>query len=382
MFAALPLAMLDCAWANDDSRLQFRNVTRTLEKVQDWTASGNPSAVDTQSKLMIQMETDLKLAELSDLQDERNLRAIAVYLFSGGNPNAVESRLSQLIFESEYKELLDGALAYARGDKANAIKNLKHIDLDALPTNLAGRVALVKAILTSAEDIKGALELLATARANMPGTLVEEAALRRCTSFAGKLSDMEQLERCASAYIRRFPNSIYWKDFEDNLTLSLIEIDYLKNGGTMAKLLTVLEDLPPFNYRKMLLMTAKAAVGHGRYELAIACAEKAFELSRTGSAEMARSNLYTGAVMIVQKDYEAGRKKLAQIDKSLLDPSDSLLLEQALDLAGQISRKPDITAAQAMKSQLPSDAKDGQVSAYETLLARAKTALADPKPAN
>ncbi len=382
VFAALPMATLGGAWASDDSRLQFRNVTRTLEKVQDATASGDPSAVDIQSKLMIQMETDLKLAKLPDLQDERNLRAMAVYLFSGGNPNVAEGRLNQLAVDPESKELLDGALAYARGDKANAVKLLKHVDLATLPTNLAGRVALVKAILISAEDIKTALALLATARANMPGTLVEEAALRRCISFTGKLSDIRQLERCASAYIRRFPKSIYWKDFEDSLTLSLIEVDYLKNGGTVPTLENVLKDLPTFNYRKMLLMIAKAAVGHGRYSLAATCAEKAFELSRADSAEMARANLYTGAVMIVQTDHEAGRKKLEQIDKSLLDPSDRLLLEQASDLARQISRKPDITVEQAMKSQVPSDVKNSQLSDYEKLLTRAKTALADPKPAN
>ncbi len=121
-------------------------------------------------------------------------------------------------------------------------------------------MALVKAILTSAEDLKAALLLLGTARALMPGTLVEEGALRRCISFAGKLPDIEQLEHCASSYIRRFPKSIYWKEFEESFTLSLIEMDYLKAGGTMPQLNSILEDLPPADHRKMLLMISKAAV--------------------------------------------------------------------------------------------------------------------------
>ena len=55
----------------------------------------------------------------------RNLRAIAVYLFSGGNPNVAERRLIPLKIDPENKALLDGALAYARGDKASAIKFLE-----------------------------------------------------------------------------------------------------------------------------------------------------------------------------------------------------------------------------------------------------------------
>ena len=365
-------------WASGGSRLQFRDATRTLERIQDATASGDYSAVEMQSKLIIQMETDLKTAKQADLQDDRNLRAIAVYLFSGGNPDIAENRLAPLKIDPEKKALLDGALAYARGDKANAIKFLADIDVASLPANLAGRVALVKAILTSAEDLKSALLLLSTARSFMPGTLVEEAALRRCISFAGKLPNIEQLEHCASLYIRRFPKSVYWREFEENFTLSMIEVDYLKSGGSMPRLILVLKDLPSSDYRRMLLKISKAALNHGRYSLATLNAEKALELSRADSAEMARSNLYLGALMIVQENLANGKEKLEQLDKRQLDQSDQVLLEKALDLARQITRIPDLTAEQAAKSQSPDDLLGNQSPAYASLLTRAKKALADP----
>jgi chemotaxis protein MotC len=381
LLAALNVAAAGCAQASSDSYLRFRDTTRTLEKVQDATASGDPSAANLQSKLMIQLETDLKLANQLDLQDVKNLRAIAVYLFIGGNPGIAEVRLHQLKIDAQYKELLDGALAYAKGDKANAVKFLADVDINGLPPNLAGRIALVKAILTSAEDLRTALSLLNTARAIMPGTLVEESALRRCISFAGKLPDIERLERCASAYIRRFPKSIYRQDFEDKLALGLVEADYLIAGGTMPRLAFVLKDLPPSDSTLMLLKIAKAAVGHGRYSLAISTAEEAFKLSRAGSPEMARSNLYAGAVMIAEKDHEIGRKKLEQTNRSLLDAGDMALLEKALALARQITKKPDITEEQARKSQAPSEPNNGQSPAYTALLARANAALADTPPA-
>ncbi len=368
------------AWASGDTNLQFRDAARTLEKVQDATASGDNAAVDLQSKLIIQMGTDLTNAKQSDLQDERNLRAVAVYLFSGGNPNVAERRVIPLKIDPENKALLDGALAYARGDKAGAIKFLGHVDLASLPPTLAGRVALVKAILTSAEDLKAALSLLGAARAFMPGTLVEEGALRRCITFAGKLPDTEQLEHCASSYIRRFPKSIYWKDFEESFTLSLIEMDYLKAGGTMPRLNVILKDLPPADYREILLMISKAAVSHGRHALAISSAQSARELSRAGSAEMARSNLYEGAILIAGEGYESGKTRLEKIDEALLDTSDRSLLEKALEVSRQIGQRPDIAEEETAKPQTSAELEKDQPPAYVSLLARAKLALADPDP--
>lgn len=380
VLAATYLIAASSVWASGDTNLQFRNAARTLERVQDATASGDSAAVEMQSKLIIQMGTDLKNAKQSDLQDVRNLRAVAIYLFSGGNPNVAERQLIPLKVDPENKTLLDGALAYARGDKASASKFLGGVDLASLPPTLAGRVALVKAILTSAEDLKAALSLLGTARAFMPGTLVEEGALRRCISFAGKLPDIEQLEHCASSYIRRFPKSIYRKDFEESLTLSLIEMDYLKAGGTMPQLNIILKDLTPADYRKMLLMISKAATGHGRHSLAISSAQSAGELSDAGSAEMARSNLYEGAIMIVGEDYESGKAKLEKINASLLDASDQSLLEKALELSRQIARRPDATEEEAIKPQTSAGLEKEQPPAYASLLARAKTALADLHP--
>ena len=289
-----------------------------LERVQDATAAGDHAAVETQSKLIIQMGTDLTNAKQSDLQDARNLRAVAVYLFSGGNPNVAERRLIPLKIDPENKALLDGALAYARGDKAGAIKFLGNVDLASLPPTLAGRVALVKAILTSAEDLKLPYRCWAPLAPLCPARSWKKAHCADAVTFAGKLPDIEQLEHCASSYIRRFPKSIYWKDFEESFTLSLIEMDYSESRRNNAAPECHTERSSACQLVKTLLMISKAAVGHGRHSLAISSAQSARELSRAGSAEMARSNLYEGAIMIVGESYELGKTKLEKIDKSLL----------------------------------------------------------------
>jgi chemotaxis protein MotC len=380
VWTAALLAMLQNGFADSAGQVQLRNSIRTLESMQDATAVGDHVAADLQSKLVIQIEADLNNAKPGDLQDERNLKAIAVYLFSGGSPDVAERRLTSLRIDPEIKTLLDGALAYARGDKASANKFLREIDPADLPPNLGGRVALVKAILISNEDMATALKSLSAARILMPGTLVEEAALRRCISFAGKLPDIEHLEHCASQYIRRFPKSVYWQEFEDSFIMGLIEVDYAVSGGTLLALNTILDDLSAADHRRLLLAISKASIGRGKFKLTMECAAKALEIPQADRSEMARSDLYLGAVMIVQKEFEAGKAKLEAIDKSLLDQSDKALFDKALELTIQIVRRPDMDRHEVLQSPMP-DEPDTQISeAYTSLLARAETALADANP--
>ena len=82
-FTATFLVGVNGASASSDSHLQFRNSIRTLEDIQDATAAGDPAAADLQAKLTAQIEADVKNVQQSDLQDINNLRALAIYLFSG-----------------------------------------------------------------------------------------------------------------------------------------------------------------------------------------------------------------------------------------------------------------------------------------------------------
>ena len=134
-----------------------------------------------------------------------NLRALAVLLLSGANPNFVESQTLNLQMDDNMRNLITGALSYARADREGAAKFLAKVEVKALPPSLAGRVALVRSIIGASDNAVRAIDDLYTARELMPGTLVEEASLRRCVAFAGRLADKQRLRFCSERYIRRFP---------------------------------------------------------------------------------------------------------------------------------------------------------------------------------
>ncbi|TIV45467.1 MAG: chemotaxis protein MotC, partial [Mesorhizobium sp.] len=82
-----------------------------------------------------------------------------------------------------------GVVAYLNGRPANAIEMLKPIDPMSVPPDIGAFLALVKGSLLAADDPAQALALLDEARLLSPGTLVEEAALRRSVGIAAAQGD-------------------------------------------------------------------------------------------------------------------------------------------------------------------------------------------------
>ena len=95
-------------------------------------------------------------------------------------------------------------------------------------------------------------------------------------------------------------------------------MDYLKADGTMPRLNIILKDMPPADTREILLKISKAAVSHGRMSWRLPARKVRVNCPVAGSAEMARSNLYEGAILIAGEGYEAGKAKLEKIDTSFL----------------------------------------------------------------
>jgi chemotaxis protein MotC len=361
----------------DAETLQLRNSMRTLETLQDKVAHGNAAALDTQQKLMRQLETDIAGASTEMLSDPHSLTALCIYLLSGGNPNIVERKTSAVALDAAQKNLLNGTLAYARGDKTNANKLLQKVDEKTLPSDLGGRLALVKAILVSGDDLKQAVDYLHWAVVAMPGTLVEEGALRRCVMFAGKLHDALAFTRCSQRYIRRFATSLYWKDFIESFTLAVPLLDQAEARIQLSRLQTIIDPLPSALRLSLLLEISQSAVLRGRFALAKATAQAAADLSLAESGNMARATLYLGAAEIVSGEFDKGTATLASVSPGKLEPADLALLHQAQNLTSQITEKPAISAEAALQ-MVPPDQRDLGVSGeYVALVTRARTLLAE-----
>ncbi|MFN3500083.1 MAG: chemotaxis protein, partial [Pannonibacter indicus] len=217
-------------------------MVRTLQMLQGQVAQGNTQAHQAQRALLQHMNEVFLAAPPSTWADARNARAAVIHLLSGGHPNVVRRLLTLKAAPAVEEDLMRGALAYVDGRPEEARRLLSGYDPMDMAPNLGGQVALVRSALEVADNPKEAMRLLAIARLLMPGTLVEEAALRREVFVAGKLGDIEGFQSLSIRYLRRFRGSIYEGDFRRRFGLALDSLGFSENDDRFALLESLLAE--------------------------------------------------------------------------------------------------------------------------------------------
>ncbi|MGB6119113.1 MAG: chemotaxis protein, partial [Mesorhizobium sp.] len=160
--------------------LEPYQMVRSMQLIQDRVANGDHAAMPMQHRLLGMIDRRLREAEPSEFEDRRNLEALFVYAMSGGNPTTLDVVLSRLRPGTQQDAALARAIGfYLRGDVGNSINALKEIDPKIYPLESGPFIALVKGSVMVADRPDLAADLFDYARLQSPGTLVEEAALRR-----------------------------------------------------------------------------------------------------------------------------------------------------------------------------------------------------------
>ena len=377
------LGMPQHALASDP--LQLQKSVRTLEALQDAAASGDAEALQLQGKLIAQIEADIRRTPDADLQRPQNLHSLAVVLLSGADPTIVEAHTMSLPMDENTKNLLQGALAYARADREAAAKFLNEVKTEDLPSSLTGRVSLVRSILSAGENPARAIDDLYNARQLMPGTSIEEAALRRCVAFAGKTKDIQRLRFCSGRYMRRFAQSLYWREFEGSMAMAVAQTGY-GEGKSFKELMAASDRLDMARQRSLLLTLARATLTHGRLELAMALSEAAVAVCFAESPEMTRTKLYRAAALVAIGSYSEGRALLDALNQQHLSEEDLQLFTLARHVQSEIGADPKVTekeAVQLLSTQVGATADpeiDRLLLAANTALKQAQNSLQPEKP--
>jgi chemotaxis protein MotC len=352
--------------------LQLRDTMRTIERLQDEVVAGDADAPKLSRQLMVQFETDLNATKIDQLSNSSNVFAVVKYLLSGGNPAAIEREYQNTKLEPEFTDLFDGALAYAYGDTEKASTKLASVKVEELPLDVGGRLLLIQAILVSQHDMENALSLLEKASTSMPGTIVDEAALRRCSAIAAKLNNFKKFDVCASKMIRDFQHSPYWKEFSTTFISYVTNFKEEMDHAFSNWLIPILLDLPVALQSEIYLAISKQSVETGNFVLASLCASRATILSHEATPDFNRGMLYSGASFIGLKQNDLAAVRLGQVNASLLNDDDALLLKKAQDMLEQIKAKAIENNDLLETSSFP---VDDQVERFNTLLMRADRML-------
>jgi chemotaxis protein MotC len=324
------------AFAEDS--LQPYQLVRSLQLVQDRIASGDHAALPMQAKLLEMADTRLRAAGADDFSDPKNFRALLVYGMSGGNPVTVAAAVSRAKADPQDQAIAKGIVDYLNGRPAAAIEALKPIDPMTLPADLGAFLALVKGSLLATEDPAAALALLDAARLLSPGTLVEEAALRRSVGIAATQGDAARFVLASTQYVEDYLYSPYASQFADAFVSGVITLHMAISQDKLADITAMMD---PEREKVIYLRIARRAAIDGLADLsAFASARAEQGRNGIGNQDDPRAQLYSSLSTVTSGTIDEVRAKLGKIDRSQLSQNDRDLLDAAQAVAGEVMAPP------------------------------------------
>jgi chemotaxis protein MotC len=348
-------------------------LVRSLQVVQDRIATGNTEAQRGHLALIKQIGEKFLAADPATWSNPQNGQAVVVFLLSGGPPQVVRKLPREKLNVDE--RLFNGALAYVEGRQDEARELLKDVDPRAIPLSLSGQIALVQGALLASVEASRAVARLDDARLLLPGTLVEEAALRREILLVGQAEDFDKFEFLTLAYVGHYRNSIYAGDFWQRFSSALTRSGLALDDRRFPRLAALLEHLDAASRLKVYLAISRTALIRGRLTVARLAGENALMLGADGAADRERAHVFRGAARALTEDYDGGIAELKAVDRSKLPERDVLLLNAALQLTLDV-RKPiaGLSASSGSDTPPPTPARL-DLTASTTTLARAQTQL-------
>ncbi len=344
---------------NPDDLAPYKMI-RSLQYVQDTVALGDHSAMEMQRFLLSTIDERLRTAESAIFDDPRNVDAALVYAMSGGNPQTLELLIRKDVDGHFDSRLTDALRGYLSGRGTQSVRSLAEIFPEYKRSRVGPYLALVSANSVLRKDPALALTYFDWARLVAPGTIVEEAALRRSIYIAGENGWTEKSMQYANRYARRYLRSPYASQFADLFVkLAVDHFDALKEED----ILEVLSFMDVPRQREVYLRMARLAAITGKNKLATLAATRAQLLSEDGeSVPKVLADLYSGLASVPSADVASAMQAIAAIPDDKLSAKDRALKAAARAVAEEVLRVPEGGATQAAvpetETALPAEGKD------------------------
>ena len=330
--------------------VQIRALTQQFDKIANRGSSTFGSLAEAREKY----GTLLREGAASGLES-RELRDHAeIFVLSGGDVSVLMPLGEDLEPQTNEKKLFDGIVAYGNGRTAEAESILLSLDASSFDASRGAHLSLAQALLASRTNPERAFEYFERARLLLPGTLIDEAALRQIVVLASKTSNRERFSRAAISYLSRFRRSAYVAGFETQLAFHIVRFD----GRDGLLILQKLLNAHPQGWGRCLACflesISEQAILSGKVDLASTAAQAAMPFAANDSPEKQRLLLYNGAALIVTKDFARGLDALNSVRTSNLNKKDRELHIASLALAAKLRATPaPLSQLDASASSLP-----------------------------
>lgn len=335
-------------------------LVRSLQRIQDEIADGDKSALGMQLELVKLIDKGFRDMNAAELHEPKNAKALIAYAMAGGNPETLQTRLADLGGrDDEIVRLAIAILVYQKGAGRTAEARLKNVDPIKIGGLFGAYLGLVRGLVSKDDD--SARKDFDAARLLAPGTLVEEAALRRLMTIHKRRQDPHSFLRIASRYARRYIASPYAVQFAGEFVDGVIVLDGLMD---IEGVVEVVEFMPePYRSAVIVRLMRTATVeGHSGLvrNLAELVPDEKDDTSEPGIDPQidARQALYAQISEVTSENIDAAVGELEGIDRAVLSDGDRELLDAVLAIAKAVmDPEPTVTASIAPEPVARPDSK-------------------------
>lgn len=337
------LASAGEAYAQSD--LPPAKILRSLQFVQDSVVLGDHSARDMQKYLLETIDTTLRTADASIFEDSRNADAALAYIMSGGNPQTLDYLVARDVQGHFDSRVINVLQKYFNGRGIQAEKIITDILPEYRKGVLGPYLMLIAGNIVVNKDPVGSLAFFDDARLTAPGTIIEEAALRRSIIAMMQAKQSDKTLEYIRKYAVRFLHSPYASQFADLFVSFVVE----SHGSVQQdKIAEIAQLMDKERAEEIYLRIARQASLRGEVDLARFATEQSMALtSQTGDAtRVPLSKLYSGLASVPSEAVHSASDTLASIPNEELSPRDIALRDAAQAIAEQIVRKPAFETSQ------------------------------------
>ena len=313
-------------------------MVRSLQIVQDRIADGDHAVLPMQKKMIEMIDKRLLSASPDEFADRRNFEALVIYGMSGGNPKTLETVASSLNLDPHDAALTAGLVAYFKSNPGKAASQLSSLDPTKETPQIGAFLALVKGTISALQRPEKGLPLLDLARLYAPGTLVEEAALRRSISISTSIGDRERFLRASEQYSRRFLRSPYASHFADGFINGVVA---LREGMDLEVVEAIVSAMNAEQQLAIYLRIARKSAIAGYTELAEFASAKARLVSgKADGPEDPRAAFYNALASVTTQSIAEVARRLDAIDRNTLSKRDIRLLDAAREIVKGVTASP------------------------------------------
>ncbi len=338
--AAIAMASVGVAAAEKEAfeTSSPHKMVRALQLIQDQVVAGDRSANEMQRFLLTTIDERLRNIDMKVFEDPRNVDAALIYAMSGGNPETLDLLADRDVSGNFDNRVTSIIRRYLKGQGEAVIEQLQAVVPEYRNTAIGPYIELIGANAVMGKQPDVAIRFFDWARLESPGTIIEEAAIRRSLALMSKNGNIEKALLYAKLYARRFMVSPYASQFADIFVMMAIDHTDLVHMDDIEVVLALMEQ---GRQREIYLRLARRAAINGNRELANFSARNATRLSSPEDrSQRALAELYSGLVNIPTDGVEKVLVRFSAIQDKDLSPKDRFLKDAARIVAEEVAKPP------------------------------------------